>query len=67
MQCNVIPFIISQMVVLDLFSSPVLSQILNITFCSIAVGVTTNGSDPKWKTVCVLSGYHNRTIYDVHW
>ncbi|KAK2567205.1 putative cytosolic iron-sulfur protein assembly protein CIAO1-like protein [Acropora cervicornis] len=30
-------------------------------------GVVTHGSDPKWKTVCVLSGYHNRTVYDVHW
>ena len=36
-------------------------------FLLCTVGVTTNGSDPKWKTVCVLSGYHNRTIYDVHW
>ena len=34
---------------------------------SCTVGVTTNGTDPKWKSVCVLSGYHNRTIYDVHW
>ncbi|PFX28112.1 putative cytosolic iron-sulfur protein assembly protein CIAO1-like [Stylophora pistillata] len=31
------------------------------------LGVVTNGSDPKWKSVCVLSGYHDRTIYDVHW
>ncbi|XP_078350763.1 putative cytosolic iron-sulfur protein assembly protein CIAO1 homolog [Oculina patagonica] len=30
-------------------------------------GVVTNESNPKWKSVCVLSGYHNRTIYDVHW
>ena len=30
-------------------------------------GVPTHGSDPKWKTVCVLSGYHDRTVYDVHW
>ena len=29
-------------------------------------GVPTHGSDPKWKTVCVLSGYHDRTVYDVH-
>ncbi|CAH3178063.1 unnamed protein product [Porites lobata] len=29
--------------------------------------VPTHGSDPKWKTVCVLSGYHDRTVYDVHW
>ncbi|CAH3195425.1 unnamed protein product [Porites evermanni] len=31
------------------------------------MGVPTHGSDPKWKTVCVLSGYHDRTVYDVHW
>ncbi|XP_073243806.1 probable cytosolic iron-sulfur protein assembly protein CIAO1 homolog [Porites lutea] len=30
-------------------------------------GVPTHGSDPRWKTVCVLSGYHDRTVYDVHW
>ncbi|CAB4008272.1 probable cytosolic iron-sulfur assembly CIAO1 homolog [Paramuricea clavata] len=30
-------------------------------------GIVTNGSDPKWKCVCTLSGYHRRTIYDVHW
>ncbi|XP_013397775.1 probable cytosolic iron-sulfur protein assembly protein CIAO1 homolog [Lingula anatina] len=30
-------------------------------------GVATSGSDPKWKCVCTLSGYHSRTIYDVCW
>ncbi|KAM4037875.1 putative cytosolic iron-sulfur protein assembly protein CIAO1 [Anomaloglossus baeobatrachus] len=23
--------------------------------------------DPTWKCVCTLTGYHNRTIYDVNW
>lgn len=30
-------------------------------------GVVTSGNDPKMKCVCVLSGYHNRTVYDVDW
>lgn len=30
-------------------------------------GVHTSGSDPTWKCVCTLSGYHNRPIYDVDW
>ncbi|NXU90903.1 CIAO1 protein, partial [Xiphorhynchus elegans] len=30
-------------------------------------GVACNGSDPTWKCVCTLSGYHSRTIYDVSW
>ncbi|NXG18468.1 CIAO1 protein, partial [Grallaria varia] len=30
-------------------------------------GVACSGSDPTWKCVCTLSGYHSRTIYDVSW
>ncbi|EDO44295.1 predicted protein [Nematostella vectensis] len=30
-------------------------------------GVVVSGKHTKWKCVCVLSGYHDRTIYDVHW
>ncbi|XP_046844050.1 probable cytosolic iron-sulfur protein assembly protein CIAO1 homolog isoform X2 [Xenia sp. Carnegie-2017] len=30
-------------------------------------GIHTNGKDPKWKCVCTLTGYHERTIYDVDW
>ena len=30
-------------------------------------GVSTIGSDATWKCVCTLSGYHNRTIFDVDW
>lgn len=26
-----------------------------------------SGTDPTWKCVCNLSGYHTRTIYDVAW
>ena len=29
-------------------------------------GVTT-GNNSTWKCVCTLSGYHDRTIYDVDW
>ncbi|RMX37163.1 hypothetical protein pdam_00010672 [Pocillopora damicornis] len=42
-------------------------RILNPVKIQFLPGVVTNGSDPKWKSVCVLSGYHDRTIYDVHW
>ncbi|NWI88569.1 CIAO1 protein, partial [Pitta sordida] len=30
-------------------------------------GVACSGTDPTWKCVCTLSGYHSRTIYDVSW
>lgn len=30
-------------------------------------GIPTTGNDPTWKSVCTLSGYHNRPIYDVDW
>ncbi|XP_057636245.1 probable cytosolic iron-sulfur protein assembly protein CIAO1 [Chionomys nivalis] len=30
-------------------------------------GVACSGSDPSWKCVCTLSGFHTRTIYDVAW
>nr|CAD7405721.1 unnamed protein product [Timema cristinae] len=30
-------------------------------------GIVTPSSDPVWKCVCTLSGYHNRTIYDIAW
>ncbi|KAK7082439.1 cytosolic iron-sulfur protein assembly [Halocaridina rubra] len=30
-------------------------------------GVPTPNNDPVWKCVCTLSGYHNRTIYDISW
>ncbi|NXN16405.1 CIAO1 protein, partial [Indicator maculatus] len=30
-------------------------------------GVACSGTDPTWKCVCNLSGYHSRTIYDVAW
>lgn len=30
-------------------------------------GIATEGSDPTWKCVCTLSGYHLRTVYDVQW
>ncbi|XP_069119610.1 probable cytosolic iron-sulfur protein assembly protein CIAO1 homolog [Argopecten irradians] len=30
-------------------------------------GVATKGSDPTWKCVCTLSGYHRRVIYDIDW
>ncbi|XP_017687368.1 PREDICTED: probable cytosolic iron-sulfur protein assembly protein CIAO1 [Lepidothrix coronata] len=30
-------------------------------------GVVCSGTDPTWKCVCTLSGYHSRTIYDVSW
>ncbi|XP_064031567.1 probable cytosolic iron-sulfur protein assembly protein CIAO1 [Pogoniulus pusillus] len=30
-------------------------------------GVVCNGTDPTWKCICNLSGYHSRTIYDVAW
>jgi cytosolic iron-sulfur protein assembly protein CIAO1 len=30
-------------------------------------GISTPDNDPVWKCVCTLSGYHNRTIYDISW
>ncbi|XP_053257469.1 probable cytosolic iron-sulfur protein assembly protein CIAO1 [Podarcis raffonei] len=30
-------------------------------------GVVCNGTDPTWKCICTLSGFHTRTIYDVAW
>uniref|UniRef100_T1ISH2 Probable cytosolic iron-sulfur protein assembly protein Ciao1 n=1 Tax=Strigamia maritima TaxID=126957 RepID=T1ISH2_STRMM len=30
-------------------------------------GIKTAGSEPSWKCICTLSGYHSRTIYDVDW
>lgn len=42
-------------------SPPVLS------FSSCCPGVACSGTDPTWKCVCNLSGYHSRTIYDVAW
>lgn len=30
-------------------------------------GVVCSGSDPSWKCICTLSGFHSRTIYDVAW
>ncbi|NXT29704.1 CIAO1 protein, partial [Syrrhaptes paradoxus] len=30
-------------------------------------GVACSGTDPTWKCICTLSGYHTRTIYDVAW
>ncbi|XP_064353962.1 probable cytosolic iron-sulfur protein assembly protein CIAO1 [Dromaius novaehollandiae] len=30
-------------------------------------GVACSGTDPTWKCVCNLSGFHTRTIYDVAW
>ena len=28
---------------------------------------SSNPSDPVWKCVATLSGYHDRTVYDVDW
>ncbi|ESO90048.1 hypothetical protein LOTGIDRAFT_233882 [Lottia gigantea] len=30
-------------------------------------GVLTKGNDSVWKCVCTLSGYHERSIYDICW
>ncbi|XP_039292759.1 probable cytosolic iron-sulfur protein assembly protein Ciao1 isoform X3 [Nilaparvata lugens] len=30
-------------------------------------GVVTEGSEPTWKCVCTLSGYHSRAVYDIAW
>lgn len=30
-------------------------------------GIPTPENESVWKCVCTLSGYHNRTIYDVSW
>uniref|UniRef100_A0A2K5Y4G9 Cytosolic iron-sulfur assembly component 1 n=1 Tax=Mandrillus leucophaeus TaxID=9568 RepID=A0A2K5Y4G9_MANLE len=30
-------------------------------------GVACSGSDPSWKCICTLSGFHSRTIYDIAW
>ena len=31
------------------------------------IGVPTPDSEPVWKCVCTLSGYHNRDVYDISW
>ncbi|KAJ6653257.1 hypothetical protein lerEdw1_009421 [Lerista edwardsae] len=30
-------------------------------------GVAFSSTDPTWKCICTLSGFHTRTIYDVAW
>ncbi|XP_019363886.1 PREDICTED: probable cytosolic iron-sulfur protein assembly protein CIAO1 isoform X1 [Gavialis gangeticus] len=30
-------------------------------------GVACSSTEPSWKCICTLSGYHTRTIYDVAW
>ncbi|XP_054711287.1 probable cytosolic iron-sulfur protein assembly protein CIAO1 homolog [Uloborus diversus] len=30
-------------------------------------GIGTIGRDPTWKCVCTLSGFHERTVYDISW
>lgn len=30
-------------------------------------GVVTPGNEPVWKCVCTLTGFHDRTIYDISW
>ncbi|XP_048835971.1 probable cytosolic iron-sulfur protein assembly protein ciao1 [Brienomyrus brachyistius] len=30
-------------------------------------GTESGGSDPAWKCICTLSGFHSRTVYDVSW
>ena len=30
-------------------------------------GVATTGGNATWKCVCTVSGYHDRTIFDVDW
>nr|CAB3230984.1 probable cytosolic iron-sulfur protein assembly protein CIAO1 homolog [Phallusia mammillata] len=30
-------------------------------------GIPTHGEDPTWKSVCTISGFHNRPIYSVSW
>jgi len=32
-----------------------------------ALGIETNGVDPKWSCVATLSGHHDRPIYDIVW
>lgn len=32
-----------------------------------AQGIPTPSHDPTYRTVCTLSGYHNRCIYSVSW
>lgn len=34
---------------------------------SCLVGVACSSTEPSWKCICTLSGYHTRTIYDVAW
>lgn len=29
--------------------------------------IPTPDGEPVWKNICTLSGFHNRTIYDVSW
>lgn len=38
-----------------------------LSFSSCRPGVACSGTDPTWKCICNLSGYHSRTIYDVAW
>ena len=33
----------------------------------LAPGIPTPDSEPVWKCVCTLSGYHSRDIYDISW
>ncbi len=30
-------------------------------------GISTPDNEPVWKCVCTLSGYHNRSVYDISW
>lgn len=30
-------------------------------------GIPNTSTDPIWKCICTLSGYHTRTIYDISW
>lgn len=30
-------------------------------------GVVTPGNEAVWKCVCTLTGYHNRTVFDISW
>ncbi len=32
-----------------------------------AEGIPTSGSDPTWKCVSTLGGYHSRPVYDIAW
>ena len=30
-------------------------------------GIQTAGNESTWKCVCTISGYHNRSIFDIDW